>query len=141
MERIVVGTDGSEGARRALQWAIDEARRHGAHVECVLAWEVPVVAAGYPESPGFEPESLERDAVERLHEAVAAVDTSGLDSPVDEHVARGAAAHVIVEAAGDADLVVVGARGLGGFKGLLLGSVSQHVTRHAPCSVVVVPPG
>jgi nucleotide-binding universal stress UspA family protein len=139
MQRIVVGVDGSVGSRRALQWAVDEARLRGASVECVHAWNLPFVA-GYPYgTPVLEAAALEQDAERALHEIVAAIDTTGLAAPIEERVETGVASQVIVEAAKGADLLVVGSRGLGGFKGLLLGSVSHQVVQHAPCTVVVVP--
>ena len=68
-----------------------------------------------------------------------AADTSGLPAPVTRTLALGNASAALLEAAEDADLVVVGSRGLGGFKGLVLGSVSHHVAHHATCPVIVLP--
>jgi nucleotide-binding universal stress UspA family protein len=142
--RIVVGIDGSDTARRALEWALDAARVHQAAVEVVHAWTMPygsgvgmgmgIVAAAFDVTPA-------EDAARRtLDAAVDSADTSGLPSPVTRTMTCGSAAAAILEAAEDADLVVVGSRGLGGFKGAVLGSVSHNIAHRATCPVVVVPP-
>jgi nucleotide-binding universal stress UspA family protein len=139
MERIVVGVDGSETARRALAWAVAEARLRQATLEVVLAWHMPYIA-GYPYAGvGFDPATFEKDAKTSLDAIVDGTDTTGIPS-VERTLAVGDAASALLGRAADADLVVVGSRGLGGFTGLLLGSVSHHVTHHATCPVVVVPP-
>ena len=85
-------------------------------------------------------EELRSAAEQVLDEALVAVGgAEGID--ITMTVRAGGAASVLTEAAADADLIVVGARGLGGFRGLLLGSVTQQVVAHAPCPVVVVTPG
>lgn len=140
MERIVVGIDGSDTSQHALRWALEEGRLRQAAVEVVHAWHPPCLAA-YPHSvPAFDPEIYEKAAKQVLDTVVDEEDTAGLPVPVERIVALGGAASLIVETAKGADLVVVGSRGLGEFKGLLLGSVSQQVTHHAPCPVVVVHP-
>ena len=140
MERIVVGIDGSETSQRALRWALEEGRLRHAAVEVVHTWHSPFGPA-YPYGvPAFDPELYEKAARQVLDTALDEEDTAGLPVPVERIVALGGAASVIVETAKGADLVVVGSRGLGGFKGLLLGSVSHQVTHHAPCPVVVIPP-
>lgn len=141
MERIVVGIDGSDGSRRALEWAIAEARLRGAAVEVVMTWHEPYVA-GAPVLAGTARQDLE--AVERAHRSemdrvLDSTDTRGLDAPVERILVQGRAAGVLVDVARGADLLVVGSRGRGGFTGLLLGSVSQQVAAHAPCPVVIVP--
>ena len=138
MQRIVVGVDGSEGSQRALRWAIDEARRRDASLEIVHAWHVPYGAStAYLGVAPFDPQPME-DAEQRLlDEVVDREDTRGLD--VTRLLVCEGAARALVDAAKGADLLVVGSRGRGGFAGLLLGSVSQTVTHHAPCPVVVVP--
>lgn len=140
MRRIVVGVDGSAGARHALQWAAALARETGAEIEAVCAWHYPVlttlpVAAVLP-----GPEEMSAETMEHLRTLVR----ESLDEPgglvIRHHVSKGPAAEALLEAAMGADLLVVGSRGLGGFGALLLGSVSQQVTHHAPCPVVIVPP-
>jgi nucleotide-binding universal stress UspA family protein len=135
--RIVVGVDGSATARRALAWALDEARLRKAPIEVVHAWQMPLVATPYV-VPGTV---LEEAANEVLAASLAEADQRGLVAPVVATVRGSGAAWAILDAAADADLVVVGSRGRGGFVGRLLGSVSNQVTHHAPCPVVVIPPG
>jgi nucleotide-binding universal stress UspA family protein len=139
MERIVVGVDGSDTARRALNWAVAEARLRQAALEVVLAWHMPYIA-GYPYAGvGFDPATFEKDAQTTLDSIVDGTDTTGVPQ-VARTLAVGDAASALLDRSADADLVVVGSRGHGGFAGLLLGSVSHHVTHHATCPVVVVPP-
>jgi nucleotide-binding universal stress UspA family protein len=139
---IVVGVDSSHGSRAALGWALGQARLTGAVVEAVAAWQQPVTyeysygAIPFP-SPG---DSIAAITEKVLTETVADVVGTG-DQPVDVRVkvARGPAAQILLEAAAGAELLVVGSRGHGAFAGMLLGSVSQHCTQHAPCPVIVVP--
>lgn len=133
--RIVAGVDGSAPSRLALEWAITEARlRHG-RVRAVTAWEFPPVTVGMEgliHDPGVFPQaarSLQDETLKR-------VDSAGVT--VTGEVIQGHAATVLLRAAEDADLLVVGSRGLGGFTGLLLGSVSAQVLHHSPCPVLVV---
>lgn len=137
MERIVVGVDGSEISRAALQWAVDEARRRNAAVEAIHALHQPFVY-GYAYLAEVETDEFAQEAQAILDKTIAAVDTTGV--PVEARVVGGGPSQVLVEAAKDADLLVVGSRGRGGFSGLLLGSVSQQVAHHAPCPVVIIPP-
>ncbi len=139
-ERIVVGTDGSETARRALRWAIEEARVRGASLEVVHSWHAPDVG-GYPYgSASFDMAPFEAAARQTLDAAVAEEDASGLAEPPQRLLVMGSAAQAILKSAEGADLVVMGSRGLGGFKELLLGSVSHQVAQHADCPTVIVPP-
>jgi nucleotide-binding universal stress UspA family protein len=138
--RVVVGVDGSNASQRALEWAVTEARRRGADLEAVIAWNAP-----YTTSP-FAPvvdvgRDLERAAREQLLQTLATVDCSELNQPAIVTVAHGPAGQVLTDAAAGAELLVVGSRGLGGFKELLLGSVGQHVAHMAPCPVIVIRPG
>lgn len=141
MQRIVVGIDGSQGARRALEWAIAEAKLRDAHMVVVHAWLEPAaVAVGSVISAGgVEPEIFEDTAERTLADVLASVDTSAAPHGIETHVIAGAPARALIDFSKDADLVVVGSRGLGGFTGLLLGSVSQQVAHHATCPVVIIP--
>lgn len=138
MGRIVVGTDGSPGSVAAIRWALDEAALRGADVEVVHAYTDPPLAA-YPTIvvPVVSPEELEAAARQVAEEAVSAAgaaDGVGVTTTVEV----GGAAAVLVSHAEGADLVVTGSRGRGGFRGLLLGSVSQQVASHATCPTVIV---
>ena len=142
MAVIVVGVDGSEGAHTALAWAAAEARLRGARLRAVNAWHLPAAAYG---SGGFVPpvgitweDDLEEAAnaglAKTLAEAAGILD--GIE--VEHRVGEGSAAVVLTEAAEDADLLVIGSRGLGGFKELLLGSVGHQCAQRSPCPVVIV---
>ena len=141
MSTIVVGVDGSDGAREALRFALEEARVRGATVRAVAAWYVPLAAYGGAVVPP-DPALVDRlgpeahAAVERALEAAGEL-ADGID--VDTVVREGGPVRILLEEADDADLLVVGSRGLGGFRGLLLGSVGQRCAHHAPCPVVIVP--
>jgi len=139
--KIVVGVDGSDGSLRALRWAAEEARLRDAVLEVVTSWHYPVLATipAFGVLPPADDMSDEaRKGLVELLESEGITNSSGLT--VLETVAEGPAAGVLVDAAQDADMVVLGSRGHGGFSGLLLGSVSQAVVSHARCPVVVVPP-
>ena len=137
--RIVVGVDGSETSKRALAWSVDEARRRHAQVIAVHVWMPPYVGAELVPAAAYETAEYERLGSQTLDSAIDGVDTSGLDAPVERLVVSGAPAGALLAAAEGADLLVVGARGAGGFKGLLLGSISHYVANHARCPVVVIP--
>jgi nucleotide-binding universal stress UspA family protein len=137
MKRIVVGIDGSEPSRQALEWAAAEARLRQAELEIVLVWEFPLVNYhGF--STVARPEDLEEAARETLARAARSVTTD--DLVVTPALVEGMPAPVLLERAEGAELLVVGSRGHGGFTGLLLGSVSMHCVTHAPCTVAVVRP-
>ncbi|KHL01897.1 universal stress protein [Sinomonas humi] len=131
----VAGIDGSAQSREALAWAVEEAGLRGGRVVAVTAWEFPLLVTGL-EAVSMEREAFANAATHVLDLAVGAV--ARPDVPIETLVGHGSPAKVILEAARDADVVVVGSRGLGGFAGLLLGSVSAHLVHHCPCTVVVI---
>jgi nucleotide-binding universal stress UspA family protein len=135
--RIAVGIDGSPDAARALAWAIDEAKRRDMTLVLVHGVEVGAIAAS-PYGGGAVLQQLEASGKRLLEEAVAAVSAEGL--PFDCVMEIGSGAHALIEASRNADLVVVGSRGHGGFVGMLLGSVSNACTHHAHCPVVIIRP-
>jgi nucleotide-binding universal stress UspA family protein len=132
--RIVVGIDGSAHSDEALRWAIGQARLTGQPVDAVSAWSVPVdySIGGAAPVMSFDWEGLARATLE---ETVAHVPGA---EQFTQRVVMGHPAQVLVDASADAALLVVGSRGRGGFTGMLLGSVSQHVIARATCPVVVV---
>ncbi len=142
---VVVGVDGSAGASAALLWAAAEARLRATRLRVVHAWRF-----SYPDVAGYgwggAIEVLPRTGVGDQHraaealleEATAHLAFEGLDVDIQCEAVEGTAAEVLVGAAGEADLLVVGSRGHGGFVGLLLGSVSQQCAHSAPCPVVIV---
>ncbi len=141
MTRIVVGVDGSTGALGALHWAFEEAALRDAAVMAVMAYSVPVVVTA-PETLWAMPiseEEIAGHAGKALQAAIAKVRALHPDVEVVEVVKAGPPAKVLASLAKTADLLVVGSRGLGGFKGLVLGSVSTQCVHHSSCPVVVVP--
>jgi nucleotide-binding universal stress UspA family protein len=140
MPVIVVGVDGSEESKRALRWAVEEAALRHVPVRAVYAWTPPLVpgALGFAVLPAADLDAVREGAVELLDAAVdEVVDGSGVE--VTRAAVQGAPAKVLLQAAEEADLLVVGTRGHGGFAELLLGSVSQQCAHHATCPVVVIP--
>lgn len=132
---IVVGVDGSAPSQAALRWALAEARRRRVGLDIIHAWLPPWTSA--LDIPAPNPEDIRRAARAVLDLALVTEDAAGVT--IERHVGAGGAAEMIVEAAADAELVVVGRRGHGGFRQLLLGSVAAQVADHAACTVVVVP--
>ena len=168
MARIVVGVDASPGALRALSWAADEARLRGADLEVVHAYHAQHLVAPFyfPSQHAVPPATTEEVVIEPAQAEMAASMRDraefeevfrrqaedlleGLVGQVAEST-RGVDVHrtvvedrntaeALVELSADADLLVVGSRGRGGFSSLLLGSVSHAVVLHARCPVVVIP--
>ena len=149
MGRIVVGVDGSEGSRRALHWAVDEATLRGASLEVIHTYEHHLSWQGYGTDESMSAaaveamrEEIESAAREAAKHAQALVDrmVEGLDVPevTATAVESSHPARTLVEHSKDAELLVVGSRGRGGFKSLMLGSVSQQCAQHAECPVVII---
>jgi nucleotide-binding universal stress UspA family protein len=145
---VVVGVDGSAGARHALRWAAAEARLRKVRLRVVHAWRfgftgIPADGYGYVgDSPGlFTAEGisdLRRAAEELLDRAITEIATEARGIGIERQVIEGGAAEVLVGAVTEGDLLVVGSRGHGGLAGLLLGSTSQQCAHHASCPVVIV---
>jgi nucleotide-binding universal stress UspA family protein len=138
---IVVGVDGSDSSRKALSWAYDEAAHHGASITAISTWHPPAMPMTPPYG-SIPPEGYasqpKQEALNLLERFVGALDVREPAVDVQTAVEEGNPAEVLIERSKEADLVVVGSRGHGGFKGMLLGSVSQHLVAHADCPVVVV---
>lgn len=139
MTRIVVGVDGSDASKRALHWGLEEARLRDTKLDLVYVYDPPFVPEGVssPEQAELILKGPEREARRVLD--MFAKESDGVD--VETHAIESSSpAHALVEHAKDAAMLVVGARGLGPFRRLLLGSVSQQVVQHAECPVVIIRP-
>ena len=142
-ERIVVGTDGSETAKVAVQQAADLARKVGAKIDLVSAYE-PVPASRLREERQEVPADLahtvtpSEDVEALLTETAAEVKKDGID--VGTYARQGDPADAILDVAEEqnADLIIVGNKGMTGAKRFLLGSVPNKVSHHAPCSVLII---
>jgi nucleotide-binding universal stress UspA family protein len=137
---IVAGVDGSASSRAALRWAVGQAKLTGATVAAVIAWQIPLVPASSGYAPIYVAEEgdFEKEAT-RTIEAVLGDEVGPADSQrVEIRVRQGHPAQVLLDAAADADLLVVGRRGHGSFAEALLGSVSQHCVHHAQCPVLIM---
>ncbi len=141
MPGIIVGIDGSDHSRRALQWAVGEAAVRHAPLTVLTVRTVMAPYWGGPVPDPDDPALLEQARKEAQKETDDVLDELGAASrppSVEVRAVNGVPAEALLSAAEGADLLVVGARGAGGFKRLLLGSVSTHLTHHAPCPVAVI---
>jgi nucleotide-binding universal stress UspA family protein len=142
MPGIVVGVDGSDHSKRALTRALTEAVIHHAPLTVLTVHQAVV---GYAGGPVTYPE--DQALTERAREAAQAETDkvlAELDGPRPESVTvkavHGFPAEELISAGQDADMIVLGSRGVGGFARLLMGSVASKVVQHAPCPVLLVPP-
>jgi len=157
---IVVGVDGSSAAFEALSWAYRQAVRTGEALHLVTTYETEAPQSPYAASYAYAPDGptaarlseaesrwrgeahrIAQDRAERmLQDMLTAVRTTEEGQPeiTQEVIAGARPAEILIERSQDAALLVVGSRGLGGFRGLLLGSVSQQCVHHAACPIVVV---
>jgi nucleotide-binding universal stress UspA family protein len=134
---IVVGVDGSKGSQAALRWAAAEAEATHASLRVIMTWHI----SGFAYSGGLPlPSDIDfaGAAQQALDNEIREVIGTSPPFPLTATVLEGLPAQVLIDAAADADLLVVGSRGHGEFAGMLLGSVSQHCVSHASCPVVVV---
>lgn len=142
MPGIVVGVDGSDHSRKALEWALDESalRRAPLTVIAVSPVSASIFGLSAQHYPADELDTAHvQDATEKLVQDV----TAGRPAAGQEVAVRavsGLPADELIRASAEADLLVLGARGAGGFRRLMLGSVSTEVSHHARCPVVIVPP-
>jgi len=144
MSGIIVGIDGSGHSRRALEWAVSEAAMRQVPLTVLTVYRAIVGYLGEPVQYVGDAELTEQAGKLAQKETDAVLDgfAAGSRPPsVTVRAVTGRPANELLAAAEHADLLVVGARGAGGFKRLLLGSVSTYVTHHAQCPVVVVPTG
>jgi nucleotide-binding universal stress UspA family protein len=139
--RIVVGVDGSDSSSAALEWALDEAELRGVDVQAVMAWQPPA-AYNAPNIMAVSTLVTGEDVAAAATAEVARIAAEagkGRSANLTSEALEGHPAEVLISAAQDASLLVVGSRGHGGFVGALLGSISHHVVAHAECPVVVIP--
>jgi nucleotide-binding universal stress UspA family protein len=141
MTNIVVGVDGSDNARHALEWAAAEAALRGARLDIVSTWEFPmliaseVVWATPPESALLIVAAAER--AQRLIDETHLTDTKVSFAIITP---EGRAGAELVRLSSDADMLVVGSRGAGSAREMLLGSVSNYCVHHATCPIVIIRP-
>ncbi len=161
MGRVVVGVDGSANARRALRWAIDEARQRDAELHIVHAYRPhhrsssdrsSQAAASVGSTRYLDPEadqqrreqdyqSARNESLGRIDLALKRVGADVSDLTVEKHPVVGVhPERALIEVSQGASLLVVGSRGRGGVAGRLMGSVSRACVEHAGCPVVVIPP-
>ncbi|MET7472085.1 universal stress protein [Micromonospora sp. NPDC005686] len=132
---VVVGSDGSESALRALGFAVERAAQRDVPLRVLRAWEPPG-ERWVP--PDFDPERVAASERAAAEAELAPWRASFPDVPVGIEAVPGSASALLVEASRSAQLVVVGSRGRGGLRGMLLGSVSQQLIQHSHCPVAVV---
>jgi nucleotide-binding universal stress UspA family protein len=144
MPGIIVGVDGSDHSRHALEWAIREAVVRHAPLTVLTVQQAVTGYWGGPVLYQEDPELAKKArgmAQEETDSTLQKIGPESRPSSVTVRAVTGLPAEALLEAAADADLLVVGSRGAGGFKRLLMGSVSTQVTHHAPCPVVVIRDG
>jgi nucleotide-binding universal stress UspA family protein len=141
MDTIVVGVDDSPCSVDAARWAFEEATLRHARVRAVHAWHPPTPITPAPARPpvGLDPGEHRAAAARRLDAALRKAGLDGAGVEVEKVITQAPATQALIDAAEDAVLLVVGARGLGTFAGLALGHISHQCTLLAPCPVVIVP--
>lgn len=134
--QIVVGVDGSEASKAALKWAARLAPSVGATIHAIVAWEYPIIfglEGGLPLD--WKPDQVAKEILNAsLEEVFGKVRPTDLQGSISQ----GHPTFVLLDASKDAEMLIVGSRGLGGFASLLLGSVSSACAEHAKCPVLVV---
>lgn len=136
---VLVGVDGSEWGLKAIEFGFAEAARRGSELVALHAYKVPVAAfPGDMLSPVTDFAAFEEEERRLLHETIAGFRSKYPDVAVEARLVHESSARALVDASREASLVVVGSRGLGGFRGLLLGSVTHAVMHHAACPVAVI---
>jgi nucleotide-binding universal stress UspA family protein len=143
MSGIIVGLDGSSHSRRALAWAVKEAAFRGEPLTVITVQQDYTgfwgpAAYQYARDPSFLEQAAKEAQVE-TDNAVDRLDAGSRPPSVTVRAVTGLPGEELLDAAKDAEMIVVGSRGAGGFKKLLLGSVSLHIAHHAHCPVVVIP--
>ncbi|WP_460682976.1 universal stress protein [Modestobacter lapidis] len=137
---VVVGHDGSECSQQALEWAAALAERASWPLHVIRSWRMVTAPRPATWEPGYIPPmtDYERAVLSDLQADVVAALGAGRAAAVHCHAVHTAPVKALIEAGAGADLLVVGSRGRGGFRGLLLGAVSDQIVHHAQCPVTVV---
>ena len=137
--KILVGHDGSPEAEAAVRTAARFATALDLAVDVVRVWSLSTAPRPSTTAPGYMPpfEDFEAATLSELEQDLSSVRSAYPDLAISAHVVHGSPAEKIIEASDGAALLVVGRRGHGGFAGLILGSVSEQVVRHAKCPVLV----
>jgi nucleotide-binding universal stress UspA family protein len=139
LSRVVVGVDGSGPSIEALRWTIEQARLSGGTVDAIIVWQ-PAIATGgvgLAAARGLDDVDYTELAAKTLNAAIGEVSPPP-GVPVNQIVVEGNAGEVLLGAAQNADLLVLGHSGHGGFASAVLGSVSIRCINHAGCPVVIV---
>jgi nucleotide-binding universal stress UspA family protein len=139
---VVVGVDGSDGSLRAVEWAAQAAERRKAPLRIVSVPAMPprmqTEAPPLPGEPTNVADELRGFSAQGLGAAVTRAEEVAPDLLIDTDLLTGAPAQAVTDSGSGAQLLVVGARGMGGFAALILGSVSRYVAAHAPCPAIIV---
>jgi nucleotide-binding universal stress UspA family protein len=145
MPGILVGIDGSDHSERALEWAMKEGAMRHQPVTVLAVHQVVSSLFGTPQVYPGDRELVEpaRVAAQEATDKVLAAMSGPRPESVTVQAVSGIPAKALIEVAGNinADMIVLGSRGAGGFARLALGSVSSQVAQHSPCPVVIIPPG
>jgi nucleotide-binding universal stress UspA family protein len=142
MPGIIVGIDGSAHSQRALEWAVREAAIRHAPLTVLTVSQAVVGYSGVPvKYPGDEARATraQEAAQQETDDILKQIGDGARPASVTVRAVTGLPAEELLNAGADADMIVVGSRGTGGFRRLLMGSVSTQVTHHAHCPVVVMP--
>jgi nucleotide-binding universal stress UspA family protein len=138
-----VGVDGSEDSRTALAWAAAQAEGRDVEIVALCTWRAPILPSDAIGQPALlmNWDAFETELARRVDEIIESVrhDTQSIAASIEPRIEQGRAAHLLIEASRDAELLVVGSQGRGGLSGVVLGSVSRQCATHATVPVVVVP--
>lgn len=133
--RILVGVDGSDNSKEALRQAIRFGQALGASVEAIMCWDSPYLYESYDD---IDPARFSADKEKLFAATLREVFGEDLPQKLTPRLVRGQAAATLIAESEDAQLLIVGRRGVGGVLGTILGSVSSAVVSHAKCPVLVV---
>jgi nucleotide-binding universal stress UspA family protein len=141
MSGIIVGVDGSGHSQRALEWAMKEAAIR--HTRLTVLTVHQAIRGYYSNMVVYSDDPARTEEAQQAAQAEAKEVLAGLDGPHPESVTvravHGFPVEELITASRDADMIVLGSRGVGGFARLLMGSVASQVTQHAECPVVIIP--